>query len=39
MARSPLSAAIRQLERELGTPLFARSTRAVRLTAAGARQL
>jgi DNA-binding transcriptional LysR family regulator len=39
MAPSPLSAAIRRLERELGTPLFTRTTRAVRLTAAGERLL
>jgi len=36
---SPLSAAIRRLERELGTPLFERTTRSVRLTAAGERLL
>jgi DNA-binding transcriptional LysR family regulator len=39
MERSPLSAAIRGLERELGTPLFARTTRSVRLTGAGERLL
>jgi DNA-binding transcriptional LysR family regulator len=39
MAQSPLSAAIRQLEAELGVPLFERTTRAVRLTAAGERLL
>lgn len=35
MAQPALSQAIRQLERELGTPLFTRTTRQVRLTAAG----
>src|SRR5215208_2157401 len=35
MAQSPLSAAIRQLERDLGVDLFARTTREVRLTDAG----
>jgi DNA-binding transcriptional LysR family regulator len=35
MAQPPLSAAIRQLEQELGTELLARTTREVRLTAAG----
>jgi DNA-binding transcriptional LysR family regulator len=39
MAQSPLSAAIRQLERELGVRLFERTTRSVRLTAAGERLL
>jgi DNA-binding transcriptional LysR family regulator len=39
MAQSPLSAAIRQLEAELGVTLFERTTRAVRLTAAGERLL
>ena len=39
MAQSPLSAAIRQLEAELGVLLFERTTRAVRLTAAGERLL
>jgi DNA-binding transcriptional LysR family regulator len=39
MAQSPLSAAIRQLEAELGVALFERTTRAVRLTAAGRRLL
>jgi DNA-binding transcriptional LysR family regulator len=39
MAQSPLSAAIRQLENELGVQLFERTTRAVRLTPAGARLL
>jgi DNA-binding transcriptional LysR family regulator len=35
MAQPPLSAAIRQLERELAVDLFARTTREVRLTDAG----
>ena len=35
VAQSGLSATIRTLERELGTPLFARTTRRVGLTAAG----
>jgi DNA-binding transcriptional LysR family regulator len=35
MAQPPLSVAIRQLEQELGTPLFTRTTRDVRLTNAG----
>jgi DNA-binding transcriptional LysR family regulator len=35
MAQPPLSAAIRQLEQELGTQLLARTTREVRLTEAG----
>jgi DNA-binding transcriptional LysR family regulator len=35
MAQPPLSAAIRQLERDLGVDLFARTTREVRLTDAG----
>ncbi|WP_091248453.1 LysR family transcriptional regulator [Klenkia soli] len=35
MAQPPLSRAIRQVERRLGTPLFERTSRVVRLTAAG----
>jgi DNA-binding transcriptional LysR family regulator len=35
MAQPPLSAAIRQLEQSLGTELLVRTTREVRLTAAG----
>jgi len=35
MAQPPLSAAIRQLEQELGTDLFLRTTREVKITAAG----
>jgi DNA-binding transcriptional LysR family regulator len=36
MAQPPLSAAIRQLERDLGVDLFVRTTREVKLTDAGA---
>jgi DNA-binding transcriptional LysR family regulator len=35
MAQPPLSAAIRQLERDLGVDLFVRTTREVKLTGAG----
>jgi DNA-binding transcriptional LysR family regulator len=35
MAQSPISQQVRKLERELGVPLFERTTRSVRLTAAG----
>ena len=35
MAQPPLSAAIRQLEQEVGTSLFARTSREVKLTEAG----
>jgi len=35
MAQPPLSRAIRQLERQLGVPLLERTTRQVKLTAAG----
>src|SRR5262245_63879461 len=35
MAQPPLSVAIRQLEQELGTDLFLRTTREVKLTDAG----
>ncbi|GAB3680345.1 LysR substrate-binding domain-containing protein [Saccharopolyspora tripterygii] len=39
MSQSPLSQQIRLLERDLGTTLFDRSTRSVKLTAAGATML
>ena len=35
MAQPPLSVAIRQLEQEVGTPLFSRTSREVKLTEAG----
>lgn len=35
MAQSPLSQTIKKLERDVGTPLFERTTRAVTLTSAG----
>jgi len=35
MSQPPLTVAIRKLEEDLGTPLFERETRGVRLTAAG----
>src|SRR5918992_4090473 len=35
MAQPPLSAAIRQLERDIGVELFVRTTREVKLTDAG----
>ncbi|MBE9373677.1 LysR family transcriptional regulator [Saccharopolyspora sp. HNM0983] len=35
MAQSPLSQAIKKLEKDVGTPLFDRTTRAVTLTSAG----
>lgn len=36
LAQPPLSQQIRKLEEILGTPLFVRTSRSVRLTAAGA---
>jgi len=36
ISQPPLSVAIRKLEEDFGTPLFERSTRSVKLTAAGA---
>jgi DNA-binding transcriptional LysR family regulator len=39
MAQPPLSAAVRQLEQQLGVALLDRSTRQVRLTAAGQKML
>ena len=35
LAQPPVSRIVRQLERDLGVDLFVRSTRSVRLTAAG----
>lgn len=39
ISQPPLSVAIRQLEEEIGAPLFERSSKGVRLTAAGAHLL
>ena len=39
MEQSPLSRAIKELEEDLGTPLFVRTTRSTRLTPAGKRFL
>lgn len=36
MAQSPLSRVVKKLESSIGTPLFVRTKRSVRLTAAGA---
>lgn len=35
MAQSPLSQTVRKLEKDIGVPLFERSTRSVALTSAG----
>jgi DNA-binding transcriptional LysR family regulator len=36
MSQAPLSAQIKRIEREIGHPLFERTTRSVRLTTVGA---